>query len=277
MKTCPICNAQLADNATECNFCGTRIASQPTAASAASASTAPTASTAPVSQSVPSTESLPKKPNGKPVGKQKYLLFAAPLKTRIKTYILLALALACVVFIMTTSSSIQNRDFTKIGIIDMLVDDEDIADFNAERDEILDEIEYLMDEDDDDLIEAFEEDFGMGLEIEEIRDIVEEYSLKAMVVILATEDAETANLLNTLLTGMTISAIFSAVLVVLASLMGWTWLVIVNYIFSILYYIVLAGMGSFVAASILFIALAVLMKKQNKAYKRYKETVLYSF
>lgn len=54
---------------------------------------------------------------------------------------------------------------------------------------------------------------------------------------------------------------------------GQTRMIIVNYVFSILYCILLAGMGYFLVATVAYIALAVLLSKQNKAYKSYKKTV----
>ena len=253
MSYCPNCGAQVAENSTQCNVCGTPIVT------------------------AQATESIPTKPDGKPLGKQNYLLLAAPKQTRIMTYILLGVALACVLFIMITSFSIQNRDFTEIGIIDMMVGDDDMEAFNEDREELLDEIDDLIDEDDDDLIDEFEDEYNM--DIEEVRDIVEKFSLQSMIVILEAEDEdeEIISAFKFVLSFMTICAIGSAALVILATLFGQTWLVIVNYIFSILYYILLAGFGSFIFASVLFIALAVLMKKQNKAYKSYKQTVLNQF
>ena len=250
---CPHCGAPLAENATICESCYNLV---------------------PPPQQEPPRLSVPTKPNGSPLGKHEYLLKAAPAKVKLTTKILLAVALACVLVIVLAANTVLNGDFTNIAIIDLAVDDEEMEAFEEQREETLELIEELREEDDDDLYEEFEDEFGF--DVDEVEKYVKTLSLNSIVKIMEIqdEDEEVIEILEVLISLVTIGAVISVAMVVLGTLFGQTWLVVLNYIFSILYFLLAPGVVYFVIASVVYIALAVLLSKQNKAYKAYKMVVL---
>ena len=125
-------------------------------------------------------------------------------------------------------------------------------------------------------MEDFEDEYGF--EVDEVEKMVKTLSLRSIVKVMEIQDEEEEmmEIIELIITLVTIGAVISVAMVVLGTLFGQTWLVILNYVFSILYFILGPGIVYFVIASVAYIALAVLLSKQNKAYKEYRIDVLAS-
>ncbi len=216
--------------------------------------------------------------NTRPVSKLKYFFTAAPQKSKMMAFILLALGALCIlVSILATNDAINGavRDYPLISMIGLE------EDWGEEEERVFlkftgvtEDMEDEMSDTYWDFVDAFlDETYDVSLD--EVQKNLNPISLKSMKFFYGMmEEEDGVAAMAVIIALMTVTTVISVVLLALATVYRQTWLLILNYVLSIGYWLLICGVGFFVIATVSYIALMVVMIMQNKEYKAYKNSCM---
>ena len=213
---------------------------------------------------------IPMQENGKPLKRKKYLFTAAPQKTRIMSFVALGLSALFVLLTLIGTIISLSAPMWDIPLFSIAVGEQKMEELEDDCKELQDEIKDAIRDDDEDLIAELEDDYDMN--IKEIQKIIKTPSLlNGSKLVLGMNDSDgmaAFGLIIVLVLGFAgIVLLFAA----LATLFLNKGLLITAYIFSIPFFLLFAGAGLLVVATIVLIAFIVVQTMVNGCYKKYKK------
>ena len=213
----------------------------------------------------------PAQPNGKPLKKKQYLFSAAPLKTRIMSFVALGLAALFVLLVIIGTISALTRPIWDIPFFPIAVGEAEMEDLEDQSEDAYDALKDAIRNDDEAYIEELEDRYDT--DIKEIQKILKNPSLlngsKLAVGLGEKEGLVAFGALIALVLG---TAIITFAFALPAALLLNKALLIVGYILGLPFFILFAGTGFLVAATVVLIAFIVMQTIVKKAYKNYKKS-----
>lgn len=213
----------------------------------------------------------PAQSNGKPLKKKQYLFSAAPLKTRIMSFVALGLAALFVLLVIIGTISALTRPMWDIPLFPIATGEEEMEDLEDICEEAYDALKDAIRNDDEAYIEELEDRYGT--DIKEVQKILKNPSLlngsKLAVGLGEKEGLVAFGALIALVLG---TAIITFAFALPAALLLNKALLIVGYILGLPFFIFFAGTGFLVAATVVLIAFIVMQTIVKKAYKNYKKS-----
>lgn len=213
----------------------------------------------------------PMQANGKPLKKRKYLFSAAPLKTRIMSFVALGLAALFVLLVIIGTISALTRPIWDIPLFPIAVGEAEMEALEDQSEEAYDALKDAIRNDDEAYIEKLEDRYDT--DIKEIQKVLKNPSLfrgsKLAIGLGEQGDVVAFGALIALVLG---TAIITFAFALPAALLLNKALLIVGYILGLPFFIFFAGAGFLVAATVVLIAFIVMQTIVKKAYKNYKKS-----
>ncbi len=204
--------------------------------------------------------------------KLKFLFKDASQKGRILAIIAMAMGVLFIALAFIGANSAINNEITKLPFISML-GGEAVDEIEDAMDEALDAIDEVIAESDDEMIEALEDEFGLS--VKDIRKTLDPLSLKNLSTLfdIMADKINMPNIIAAVITVINGYAWVIAIITLLATVFLKKGLLIFGYIVSCPFFLIFAGMPSFIIATIAFIVFLVLTTMCNKEYKDYQLTL----
>ena len=219
------------------------------------------------------TPAIPMQENGKPLKKRKYLFTAAPQKTRIVSFVALGLAALFSLLVVIGAISALTRPVWEVPIFSLAAGEKTTKEMENVYEEAYDVVKDAIREDDDATIDELEDRYD--LPIKSIEKAIKNPSLLNVSKLAIGLDGMDTSGIAAL--GVIIFLIVGgAAIVLLFSILGTLLLnkalLIVGYVLGIPFFLLFAGSGIWVTATIALIAFIVVQSIVKKAYKSYKKS-----
>lgn len=216
---------------------------------------------------------IPMQENGKPLKKRKYLFTAAPQKTRIVSFVALGLAALFSLLVVIGAISALTRPVWEVPIFSLVAGEKTTKEMENVYEEAYDVVKDAIREDDDATIDELEDRYD--LPIKSIEKAVKNPSLLNVSKLAIGLDGMDTSGIAAL--GVIIFLIIGgAAIVLLFSILGTLLLnkalLIVGYVLGIPFFLLFAGSGIWVTATIALIAFIVVQSIVKKEYKTYKKS-----
>ena len=216
---------------------------------------------------------IPMQENGKPLKKRKYLFTAAPQKTRIVSFVALGLATLFSLLVVIGAISALTRPVWEVPIFSLVAGEKTTKEMENVYEEAYDVVKDAIREDDDATIDELEDRYD--LPIKSIEKAVKNPSLLNVSKLAIGLDGMDTSGIAAL--GVIIFLIIGgAAIVLLFSILGTLLLnkalLIVGYVLGIPFFLLFAGSGIWVTATIALIAFIVVQSIVKKEYKTYKKS-----
>lgn len=238
---CPHCSAQLPDDAAFCSLCGNAL-----------------------------TPSVPK--TGSPLPKRQYLWKAADEKTKRLSKITLIAGTVCLLLVFLSAYAVVCGSFTNIPILRMAAGEAEIEYIEKQADYVLGEIDEAIENEDDERIEDFEDEYGIS--IKKLRNAFDPFSLSSCAKYgpQITGEADEYEVIGIVIVFVIVYAALIALFTSLAIFFYRNGFLVFAYLISLPFHLLLTGTVWLILCSLAFITLSCLLVKLNKEYKAYKNS-----
>ncbi len=214
----------------------------------------------------------PQAPVGVPLKKLKYLQKEASAPSRIMYKIALGIGAFCLILIFLAANNVINGKFSAIPLIDMVLDDAELEDFEEKTDELVEALDDAIDDADEDLLEEFEDEFGVS--VKKLRKMVDTLSINDIKKLGAnfSDDKVFLTTISAIITFVIMYALVLAAITFLGILLGKGGFMILALVVSLPFHIFLSGTAFLILNAIACIAFTVLVSRLNREYKKYKKS-----
>ncbi len=204
--------------------------------------------------------------------KIKFTFMHANKSTRIVGIIALALALISILLLVVSSNTAVKGSITDLPIVKLFVPEDELDEIEDEYDKLIEEIEDAIDEDDDDVLDRIEDEFGMSAE--KLLKKCKTPSLKTVLLLSEIEEdgEEAYAIFSIIITAINVYATILAIFVALSALFMNKGFFITSVSLSTVFFFTFVGAVWFFVFLALCIAYCILVSKVKTAYIVYKHT-----
>ncbi len=204
--------------------------------------------------------------------KLNFIINQANKKTQILGFVALGLAVLAILLLVVSANMAINGSITKLPVVKLFVPEEELNEFDEEYEDLLAELEEAIDNEDEEKLEEFEEDFGIAAD--EVLDMMDTVSLNTIKSLSSVfdESEELTLIFSILISSITWYAVFLGLFVALSALFMNKGFFITSVVLSAGFFFVFVGAVWFFVFLALCIAYCILVSKVHTEYIVYKRT-----